>query len=209
MKFYDCKIAPNPRRLRIFLAEKGLEIPTQEVELLKGENLESWYLAKNPQGLVPILELDDGTVLAEVPAICRYLEALHPEPCLLGATPLEAAHVEAAERFAEMQGMQAMGEVFRNQFEGMKDRGMPGMRGIAQIPELVDRGQKRLAAFVEQLDARLGLHEYLAGDKYSLADITAFCVMDFAKMAGNPVHESRDNIGRWYEAVAARPAAAV
>ncbi len=209
MKIYDCQMAPNPRRLRIFVKEKGLDIPMQEVDLLGGENLQPTYLAINYQGLIPALELDDGTILTEVPAICRYLESLHPEPNLMGTDPLETAQIEAAERWAEMSGMQAMGEIFRNKVDLLKDRGMPGMSGIPQIPALVERGEKRLQAWVAQLDAQLGKHEYVAGKRYSLADITAFCVCDFAAAAGAPVHEGSPNIKRWYEAVAARPATKV
>jgi glutathione S-transferase len=158
-------MAPNPRRARIFLKEKGLDVPKEEINILEGENLKDDYLAVNPFGLVPALELDDGTVITEAPAICRYIESQHPEPNLMGTDPLETARIESWERFAEMSGMQAVGEMFRNMTPVLDDRGLPGMTGIDRIPALVERGKKRIANFYKQLEDRLSESEYLAGDR--------------------------------------------
>jgi len=209
MKLYDCQMAPNPRRARIFLQEKGLDIPKREIDILAGENLEDDYLAINPFGLVPVLELDDGTFISEVPAICRYIESQHPEPNLMGTDPVETARIESWERYAEMNGMQAAGELFRNMTPALDDRGLPGMTGIERIPALVERGKRRLAHFYAQLEDRFAQSEYLAGDRFTLADITALCVVDFATFVKQGIPEGNENTKRWYEAVSARPTAAV
>lgn len=206
MKLYDGQ-APNPRRARIFIAEKGLDIPTEQVDIFKGENLSDSYKAKNPLGLVPALELDDGTVLGEVPAMCRYLECQHPEPNLMGKDPVETAQIEAWERFAEMSGMQAVGEYFRNGAEMFDDRGLPGVTGIPRIEALIDRGERRIAGFYEALEKRLGESEYLGSDRFTIADITALCVVDFATFAKHGIPEGNENTKRWHAACSARPSA--
>ena len=126
------------------------------MNILEGENLKEAYLEVNPWGMLPSLELDDGTVIPEAPCIFRYLESMHPEPNLLGKDPKESAAIEAWERFAEMSGMHAIGEVFRNQTEALADRAMPGFSGVPLIPELVERGKKRAAYFYDQMEKRLG-----------------------------------------------------
>lgn len=209
MKLYDCQMAPNPRRARIFIAEKGLDIPKQEVSILDGDNLKDDYLKINPWGFLPALELDDGTVISEAPCIFRYLETLHPEPNLLGNDPVETARIEGWERYAEMNGMQAIGEFFRNQAEPLKDRALPGFSGVKTLPQLVERGRQRAAWYYEQLEKQLAQTPYLAGDRYSAADITAFCVADFGKAAGLGIPEGNTNSQRWYAEVAARPATQV
>ena len=145
MKLWDCQMAANPRRARIFITEKGLAIPTQEVNILAGENLSPEYLRINPWGLLPALELDDGTVITEAPCIFRYLETLHPQPNLLGHDALETARIGAWERFGEHHGIGAFGEFFRNQFEPLASRAMPGYAGVKIVPELVERGRQRAA----------------------------------------------------------------
>lgn len=207
MKLYDCNFAPNPRRARVFIAEKGLDIPFQEVDIMAGENLSDGYRALNPNGLVPALELDDGRVICEVPAMCRYLEAQHPEPNLMGKDPYETAMVEQWERFAEMSGMQAVGEVFRNQLPAFAARGLPGMSEISAIPGLVARGKQRVDAFYAQLEKRLSESDYLASDRYTLADITAMCVVDFATFAEMGIPEGNTNTQRWHSACQSRPSA--
>jgi glutathione S-transferase len=166
MKLYNSQMAPNPRRVRVFIAEKGLQIATQEVDLFGGENLADAYRAKNPMRLVPALELDDGTVLFETPAICRYLESQWPEPNLMGRDPIEAARIEGWERLAEINGMQAVGEYYRNATPALDDRAVPGLTGIDRLPALVERGEKRIAAFFEQLESRLSASKFLAGDGF-------------------------------------------
>jgi len=206
MKLYDAQ-APNPRRARIFIAEKGLDIPTEEVNIFEGANLSDSYKSKNPIGLVPALELDDGTVLTEVPALCRYLESQHPEPNLMGNNPIETAQIEAWERFAEMSGMQAVGEYFRNGAEMFDDRGLPGVTGIPRIEALIDRGERRIAGFYEMLEKRLGESEYLGSDRFSIADITGLCVVDFATFTKHGIPDGNDNTKRWHAACSARPSA--
>ena len=206
MKLYNAQ-APNPRRARVFIAEKGLDIPAEDVSIFDGENLTASYKEKSPFGLVPALELDDGTVLTEVPAICRYLESQHPEPNLMGADPIEIARVEAWERFGEMSGMQAAGEYFRNGMERFDDRGLPGVTGIPRVEALIDRGERRIAAFYEVLEQRLGESEYLASDRFTLADITNMCAVDFATFTKHGIPEGNTNTQRWYAACAGRPSA--
>lgn len=208
MKLYDCQMAPNPRRARIFIAEKGLQVPKQEIDILKGENLKEEYLRINPWGMLPSLELDDGTVIPEAPCIFRYIEAMHPEPNLLGKDPKESAIIQGWERFSEMSGLQAFGEFFRNQTEALKDRAMPGFSGVPLIPELVERGKKRVAYFYDQMEKRLGGSEYLAGDRFTAADITALCAVDFGNAVGLGIPEGNEHTKRWYKAVSARPSAA-
>ncbi len=207
MKLYDCQVAPNPRRARIFIAEKGLDIPRQDVSIVDGENLKEDYLKINPWGFLPALVLDDGTVVTEVPCIMRYLESLHPEPNLLGSDPVETAHIGAWERFSEMNGMQAIGEFFRNQAQPFRNRALPGFSGIGQVPELVERGRQRAAWYYQQLDQRLGESEYVAGNRFSAADITALCAIDFGNAVGLGAPEECTNIRRWHAEVSKRPSA--
>jgi len=207
MKLYDAQ-APNPRRARIFIAEKGLDIPTQELSIMDGENLTPEYKAKSRFGLIPALELDDGMVLTEVPAICRYLESKHPEPNLMGRDPIEIAQIEMWERYCEMSGSQAVGEYFRNGFSKLDDRGLPGITGIPRIEALIDRGKRRLASFYEVIEQRLGESEYLASDRFTLTDITGLCAVDFAQMVKLGIPEAHRNTKRWHAACSARPSAA-
>lgn len=207
MKLYEDDIAPNCRRVRIFLAEKDIEIAGEKISIGAGENLTDAYKAINPHGLLPVLELDGGAHIWESTAICRYLEALHPEPRLMGADPLETATIEMWERRADFDGMGAVAECFRNAVPFFVDRGIPGRNDVAQIPALVDRGKARTEAFFRHMDRRLGETEYLAGDRFTNADIVALCVTDFATFAGMAVPEDCLNTQRWHDAVSARPSA--
>lgn len=208
MKLYDCAAAPNPRRVRFFAAEKGIDLEREEVDLFGGENLAPEFRARNPLGLVPALELDDGTVLFEAPAICRYLESRFPEPNLMGHDPVETAVIEAWERFAEINGMLAVGEYFRNVTPELDDRAVSGMTGFARLPALVARGEKRIAAFYSMLEARLATSPYLAGSRFTLADITAVCAVDFAAFTSHPCPAEHAATRRWHEICAAREGAA-
>ncbi len=208
MKLYVWNKAPNPRRLQIFLAEKGLEIAQEDVG---GDNatLKSEYLAHYPQATVPMLELDDGTQIGEAMAICRFLEELHPEPNLLGRDARERALVDMWERRAYEEGLVAAAEVFRNKHPLFANRGVPGAREpLAQIPALIERGKARLALFFPKFDAELAKHEYVAGDRFTIADATTLCAVDFASaVARQPIPESCANLRRWHGAVSARPSA--
>lgn len=207
MKLYEYDFAPNCRRVRILLAEKGVVIAGDKVDIMAGENLTDAYKAINPHGLLPVLELDDGARIWESTAICRYLEALHPEPNLLGSDPLETATVEMWERRADFDGMFAVVEYFRNAVPALENRGIPGRDDFAQVPALVERGKARVEVFFRHIENRLGESEYLAGDRFTNADIVALCVTDFATFAGMAVPEDCRNVQRWYDAVSARPSA--
>jgi len=207
MKLYDCRKAPNPRRARIFIAEKGLTIPTQEVDILSGENLLPAFLTINPWGMLPALELDDGSVISEAPCIFRYLESLHPEPVLLGRDPLETARIESWERFSEFNGMGAIGEFYRNQAAQLADRGLPGFSGVKTLPALVERGKQRAAWYYDQVEKRLSVSGFLGGEQFSAADITALCAIDFGKAVGLGIPEGNAATQRWHATVSARPSA--
>lgn len=209
MKLYDSQLAPNPRRVRIFMAEKGVSCETVPIDIIKGENLEAAFLAVNPRGLVPTLVLDDGTVLDESVAICRYLEEMHPAPALLGTDAVSKAQIEARQRHMEFDGLFAAAETFRNAFPGFKSRGIGGNVGTVEaIPALAERGKASVARFYKRLDEDLGRSEYIAGDAFSIADITALCVVDFASAAArSPVPEECANVKRWHAQVSARPSA--
>ena len=208
LKLYDMRLAPNPRRVRIFLAEKGLEVPTVEVDIRAGENLQPEFLAVNPRGLLPTLQLDDGTVIDESTAICRYFEEMQPEPPLLGVTPVEKALVECWSRRVEFDAGLPLVDAFRNSYPAYAaERAVPGRTGLGAIPELVERGRGRLADFYPVIDRRLGESEYVAGADFSAADIALLCITDFARALKMPVPEDLPNFSRWHAAVSARPSA--
>ncbi|MDP6951817.1 MAG: glutathione S-transferase family protein, partial [Alphaproteobacteria bacterium] len=180
MKLYDFSLAPNPRRVRIFLAEKGIEVPLVSVNTREMEHFSDWFGEKNPGRTIPLLELDDGTCISESVAICRYFEEIQPDPPLFGSGAVERAMVEMWNRRAELEGVQAVAEIVRNAAPMFEDRGIAGVRGVPQIPALIDRGKASLARFFETIDARLGEARYLAGETFSIADITAFVAIGFA-----------------------------
>ena len=207
MKLYEYTMAPNPRRVRIFLAEKGVEIDTVQVDIPSGENLSADFREINPRSLLPTLVLDDGTMIDESVAICRYIEELHPEPPLMGTDAKSKAVIESAQRHMEWDGLMAVAEAFRNSNPTFADRGISGSQGVPAIAALVDRGRAATARFFASLNDTLGETEYVAGDSYSIADITAFCVVDFAKWIQVRAGEEHPHLKRWYGAVAARPSA--
>ena len=209
MKFYDCRTAPSPRRVRIFVAEKGIEIDTVEVDLAGGEQFGDAFRRLNPDCSVPVLELDDGTCLTEVMGISRFLEVTYPEPPLFGTTASEQGLVMTWNGKVEQQGLLAMAEVFRNSVPGLKGRALTGPIGYEQIPELAERGRQRVNAFFGRLDERLAESDYLAGDFFSVADISALVFVDFAARAKLNAPDDAANLERWYETVSARPSAGV
>src|SRR5262245_4738585 len=166
MRFYDCATAPSPRRVRIFLAEKGVAVPTVQVDLRNGEQFTPSFRALNPACTVPVLELDSGAVIADVVAICRYVEELHPEPSLMGRSAEERAVVEAWQRRIEWDGLNAAQEAFRNAAPGLKGRALPGPVAFDQIPALAERGRVRLAHFFEWLDTRLADNPFVCGPHF-------------------------------------------
>ena len=208
MKLYDYKMAPNPRRVRVFAAEKGLDIPLVDVDLGAKAQMDDAYRIKNPQMIVPALELDDGTLLTESVAICRYLEELHPTPNLFGDSALERAQVEMWNRRMEQEGLAAVAEAFRNTVPGFAGRALPGPHDYDQIAELAARGQARLAHFFDDLNAHLATSAFVAGDRFTIADITAYIAVDFAKVAKKRPDDSQLALIAWRDKVAARPSAA-
>ena len=209
MIIYDWHIAPNPRRLHIYLAEKGLNIPLEEVG---GDNLKlkPEYVAKYPHALVPMLELDDGTCIGEVMAICRYFEEIYPNPPLMGVGPKDKAIVEMWEKRANEEGMLAASELFRNTAPAFADRGLPGSaEPIRQLPELVERAKARLNRFYHKFDTQLANNEFVAGQRYTVADATTLCAIDFGKWTDLDIPADCKNLARWYEMASARPSAKV
>lgn len=209
MIFYDCATAPSPRRARIFLAEKGLTPETREISLTKAEQLSPDFLAINPGATVPVLVTDTGLALTENIAIAAYLEAVHPEPPLMGQTPEEKAEILMWNARTEAQLGMAVAEALRNGNPHMKGRALPGPDDFEQIPALAERGLARIALFFDRLDAHLEGRAFVATDRFTLADITAYVFVDFARVVKVRVDDTRPNLKRWYDAMAARPSAAL
>lgn len=201
MKLYDSKMAPNPRRTRIFLAEKGIEVPTEQVDIMAQEHKTPEYTAINPLQRMPVLVLDDGTVIAESLAICRYFEALQPEPPLFGTGPKEIGLVEMWSRRTENNLFATVAAVFRHTHPAMKELEVP------QVPAWAEVNKPRVMDFLKLLDRQLAEHEFIAGEHYSVADITAQVTIDFMKVPRLAVPEELTNVKRWHAAVSARPSA--
>ena len=208
MKFYDCSTAPSPRRVRIFLAEKAISIETVQVDLRNGEQFTDAFRAINPDCTVPALALDDGTVIADAVAICGYIEELHPDPPLIGASPQERAVVTALNRQIERDGFFAAMDAFRNTAKGLKGRALPGPYDYEQIPELAARGRARIENFFRAMDARLADREFVAGGRYTIADISTLVLTDMAVgMVKLAIPDDCAHLRRWHAAVSARPSA--
>ncbi len=207
MKFYDCRTAPSPRRVRIFMAEKAIEIPTVQVDLRNGEQFSPAYRAINPRCVVPYLVLDDGTGIGEAAAICRYLEEVHPDPPLLGADAVARGVIAMWDHRMEVEGFMAVGEAFRNSTPGFKGRALAGPQDYEQVPALVERGKARTRALFAELDRRLGDTEFIAGPHYTIADITALVAIDFAGRMKLAIPDDHVHLKRWHQAVSARPSA--
>ena len=207
MILYDVKIAPSPRRVRIFLAEKNLDIEVIQVNTAEGEHLKEDFLKLNPWATVPVLKLDDGTCISEAIACCRYLEENYPNPPLMGVDPSEKAIISMWEHRMEWDGFLPVAEFLRNTVERFKNRGLTGTLNFNQIPALAERGQKRIAHFHDFLDKRLAESKFVATDKYSIADITAQVSIDFAQRAGVSIPEDKKNILRWHSNVNSRESA--
>ncbi len=208
MKLYDFALAPNPRRVRMFLAEKGIEVPSEQINTREAQQFSDAFQKINPRGTVPALVLDDGTSITESVSICRYFEELQPEPALFGGNAKEKAVIDMWNRRVEIECYAPAADVVRNSLEMFKDRAIAGLpSGVPQLPGLVERGRASYARFMDSLDPELGKTQFIAGDTFSVADITAFIAMDFAKRGDLEVPATASNILRWQSEIAARPSA--
>jgi len=206
MKLYQFAATPSSRKVRMFLHEKGLQVPM--IDANDGMALAAWYCEQYPHRLTPMLELDDGTQIGESIAICRYFETLHPDPLLMGTDAKDRALVEMWERRAYLEGTAAIEEIFRNSHPMCVGRALQGTAEVVdQIPALVDRGRARLQRFFAKFDRQLADHRFVAGERYSIADITTLATIDFARWCQLDIPADCKNLQRWHTEVSARPSA--
>jgi glutathione S-transferase len=196
MKIYDSKTAPNPRRVRIFVAEKGIQIPYEEVDLVKAVNRGEEFRKKNPSGTVPVLELDDGTCISETVAICRYLEELHPNPPLMGVDAKDRALVEMWQRRMELELLIPIADAFRQRHDFFKGK-------IRQLPEYAEVQKKNAEDRLARLNNELAHRNFIAGDRYTIVDITALCAIDFGRVSKIAIQPDQANLARWHAEVSA------
>ncbi len=209
MILHDFALAPNPRRVRMFLAEKRIMVPRMQVDIREGAQFAEDFRRRNPWSTVPVLELDDGCCIAESVAICRYFEERHPEPSLFGRDAREKARIEMWNRRAELDGYVPLADAVRNRLARFADRAVTGLpSGFPQIPAVAARGLERYRLFLERLDRRLAERRFLAGERFSIADITAFVTVEFANRIDERIPEGHRHLARWHGEVAARPSAA-
>jgi glutathione S-transferase len=201
MKLYDGGRAPNPRRVRVFLAEKGLSVPLEQVDLGALAQKSTDFTAINPLQRVPALVLGDGTVITETMAICRYFEALNPEPSLFGRGPLEIAQIEMWNRRLELHLFFPVSHVFRHSHPAMAKMEVP------QVPAWAEANKPRVEDFLQIFDRELAGRPFAAGDRYSVADVTGMIAVDFMKPAKLAVPDACANVRRWHAEVSARPSA--
>jgi glutathione S-transferase len=201
MKLYDGGRAPNPRRVRIYLAEKGIEVPKEPVDLGALQHKSAAFTTLNPVQRLPVLVLDDGTAISESIAICRYFEALHPEPTLFGRGAMEIARIEMWNRRLELHLLFSVSHVFRHTHPAMKELEVP------QVPAWAEANKPRIAAFLDILDRELERHPFVAGDRYSVADITGLVAIDLMKPAKLALPDELGNVRRWHKDVSSRPSA--
>ena len=204
MKLYDHPTAPNPRRVRVYLAEKGIDVERVNVDIMTLEHKTPEFIQKNLNGQIPVLELDDGNCISESVSICRYLEALHPTPSMFGSTPLEIAKIDMHLRRVELQLGRSVSTSWVN---GPVVAKMAAGR-FKQIPEAKEQSDAATHAYYERLDGELGERPMLAGNTYSMADITAMCIIDYAEqMVALAPSADLSNLARWRAEVKARPSA--
>lgn len=200
MKIYETKTAPTPRRVRFFLAEKNIPMDYVQIDIQGGENLSPVMRAKNPMAKVPVLELDDGTCIYESVSICRYFEELYPQTPLMGTTPLEKVQIDMWQRQAEFGLFMQIGMCFQHSTGYFKDRMTP----VAEFGKVAG---EEATKFLEIMNDRLSQHTYLAGEKFSIADITAVCAIDFGRVVKLRISPEQTHLQRWYDLVSSRPAA--
>ena len=200
MKIYESRNAPNPRRVRIFLAEKDIQILYEEVNIVKAVNRGEDFRRKNPLGTVPVLELDDGTFISESVAICRYFEELHPQPSLFGSDAKQRALAEMWNRRMEFNILQPIADSFRQRHDFFKGR-------IRQLPEYADVQRLNAEDGLAWLERELATRRFIAGDQFSIADITALVAIDFGRVSKIGIKPEQPNLARWHAEVSARPSA--
>ena len=206
MKLYTFPGAPNPLRVHLFLAEKGIEIDTVVVDLTRQEQLSPEYRRKNPNCDVPMLELDDGTCISQVPAVMTYLEQLYPDPPLYGQSPEAAAKAIMWEHLMAVNGLNAVGDVLRNTSSAMAGRAVVGPHNYDQIRELAERSRVRVSHFFNDLNNRLERSAYVGGEQFTVADITGWVSVNFAGWVKEFPAEELTALGEWYHKLAERPA---
>lgn len=207
MIFYDCATAPSPRRARMFLAEKGLEIEIRQVDLRNDGHRAPEFLALNQHGTVPVLTTGEGQSLTENIAIAGYLEAFQPEPPLMGVTPDEKGSVLMWNAICEFHGGMSIAETLRNASPALIGRALPGAVNFDQIPELAERGAKRLQLFYATLEKRLQDSPWLAGDSFTMADITGYVFCDFARIVKMTPPDDNTATQVWLSKISSRPSA--
>ncbi len=205
LTLYDCATAPSPRRARILLAEMGVAHETVEIDLRRGEQLGEAYRQVNPQCTVPALRTDDGLLLTDNAAITAYLDARFPQPALLGDTPAQRAEIASWNWRVEFEGLLAIAEALRNSAPAMANRALPGPVDYPQIPALAQRGLARVQQFFVMLDERLAGRDFIAADRFSVADITAVVAVDFARVVKVKPGDQHPQLQRWRAAMALRP----
>lgn len=201
MKLYDFNRAPNPRRVRIYLAEKGITVPIEQVDMTIKAHKTPEYAAINPLQRMPSLQLDDGTVITESIAICRYFEVLRPEPPMFGVDAKDVALVEMWNRRCELNFLFTVAHVFRHTHPSMKELEVP------QVGDWAEANRPRVLEFVNILDAQLAQNEFIAGPRYTVADITALCAVDFMRVIKLYIPDELSHAKRWHASVSARPSA--
>ena len=200
MKIYDFVGAPNPKRLRVYLAEKGLKVPYEQVNIMSGDNRKPEFLKKNPLGGLPVLELDDGSHLTESLTITEYFEELHPNPPMLGTTPLERARVRELERIIELGVLGRIAQIFQNTHPFMAGR-------LKQSPDAAENARNVLNGTLKMLEQRIGNRPFAAGERPSVADCTLYAACEFGDFAGVSLDPSLKNLTRWYTDFKKRPSA--
>lgn len=205
MKLYNFAMAPNPKRVAIFIAEKGVEIETIEVNIRAGEHKTPAFTAINPLQDLPLLQLDDGTHINQVNAICRYIDDVFPEPPLYGRTPEERAKVESWNHRVQMEGIGAVTDAFRNSSPNFVGRAIAGPHSYEQIPALAERGRLRIDNFMKDMNAHFADNQFVLGDYFSVVDITVFMSIEFATWVKKKIPEDCTHLQRWFDAMSARP----
>lgn len=201
MKLYEFPGAPNPKKVRVYLAEKGIEVASVPVDIITGENRQPEFLKKNPMGGLPVLELDDGTYLSESLAIIEYFEELHPNPPMIGTTPLERARVRALERLCELAVLGRIAVVFQNTHPLFAGR-------LKQSADAAESARAALAGNLKVLDAKIGASPFVAGAKPTIADCTLVAALLFAEFGQITIDPALTNVHRWYASFKQRPSAA-